>query len=91
MNFSQEKIILEDCQKNKIPEIIELMNALEILYTKGTSRSLRSKIREIKQILQTIQKDCLEQDKVYINSLPQSEQKKRGRKPGQKNGYSNPK
>lgn len=90
IKFEEEKQEIESYQ-TQISEIIMLMNSLENLYSKGTSRLLRAKIRKMKQSIVSVQKICLEKDKEHIESLPEEERFKKGRKKGQKNGYANPK
>jgi|13_taG_2_1085334.scaffolds.fasta_scaffold31265_3 hypothetical protein len=90
ISFDDEK---NEVQKyvSQIEEIVVLMKSLERLYSKGTSRLLRSRIRKLKQSIVDVQKSCLQKDKEYIESLPPEERFKKGRKKGQKNGFANPK
>jgi len=76
---------------SQVSEIISLMEALENLYSQGTSRLLRAKIRKLKHQVTQLQKVCLEKDKDYLDSLAPEVRSKRGRKIGQKNGEANPK
>lgn len=90
IDFNEQKLEL-DTYKSQVDEILVLMKSLEMLYSKGTSRLLRSKIRKLKQSIVSLQKICLDKDKQYIESLPPEERFKKGRKLGQKNGFANPK
>lgn len=90
IEFTTEKEELIKYQKS-INEIVVLMESLETLYSKGTSRLLRAKIRRLKQSIVEVQRTCLQKDKDHIESLPPEERLKRGRKVGQKTGYANPK